>query len=192
MLELLNGSGDLADRADQVTKCAQAAAAEALEASKEANNSSVESQAVPDLAMDQRANSVEEGHSLPDTNHQKRAPDGEANEPVGSSAVTPAWIAQTRLWNQWAMATQRIGQLYKANANPVVLNEAVARAREARINLEWDQRLNKAGLNRGEPQELTDEESDNNHCRGDNHAPLHPVCGSTLLLALPVNPAMPV
>jgi hypothetical protein len=76
MLELLNGSGDFADRADQATKRAQAAAAEALEASKEANNwhnhlrelviklqrshertqsqcSSAESQAVPDLAMDQ-------------------------------------------------------------------------------------------------------------------------------------------
>jgi uncharacterized coiled-coil DUF342 family protein len=76
MLELLNSSGDLADRADHVTKHAQAAAAEALEASKEANNwhnhlrelviklqrshertwsrhSSAESQAVPDLAMDQ-------------------------------------------------------------------------------------------------------------------------------------------
>jgi hypothetical protein len=78
MLELLNSSGDLADRADQ------AAVAEALEASKEANNwhnrlrelvikllrshertrsrcSSVESQAVLDPVTDQRANSAEEG-----------------------------------------------------------------------------------------------------------------------------------
>jgi hypothetical protein len=76
MLELLNGSGDLADRADEATKCAQATAVEALEASKEANDqhnhlrelviklqrshertpsqrSSVESQAVPDPATDQ-------------------------------------------------------------------------------------------------------------------------------------------
>jgi hypothetical protein len=73
MLELLNGSGDFADRADQVTKHA---AEEALEASKKANNrhnrlrelviklqrsherswsqcSLAESQAVPDPAMDQ-------------------------------------------------------------------------------------------------------------------------------------------
>jgi hypothetical protein len=78
--------------------------------------------------MDQQADSAEEGHSLPDMNHQKRAPDGKANEPVGSSAVTPAWIAQTRLWNQWAVATQHIGQLYEANTDPAVLNEAVARA----------------------------------------------------------------
>jgi hypothetical protein len=76
MLELLNGSGDLADRADQMTKRTQAAVAEALEASKEANDrhnrlrelviklqrshertqswcSSAESQAVLDPAMDQ-------------------------------------------------------------------------------------------------------------------------------------------
>jgi hypothetical protein len=117
MLELLNGSGDLADRADQVTKHTQAAAAEALEASKEANDwhnrlrelviklqrshertqsqrSSAESQAVPDPAMDQRADSAEEGQSQLDTNNWKRALDGKANEPVGSSAVTPAGIAQ--------------------------------------------------------------------------------------------------
>jgi hypothetical protein len=87
------------------------------------------------------------------------------------------------------MATQCVGQLYKANTDPVVLNEAVAR--EARINLKWDQRLDKAGLNRGEPQELTDEESDHNHHWGDNYAPLHPVHGSALLPALLVNPAMP-
>jgi hypothetical protein len=124
-------------------------------------------------------------------NHQKRAPDGKANEPVGSSAVTPAWIAQARLWNQWAVDTQCVGQLYEANTDPVVLNEAVAQARVAQINLEWDQRLDKAGLNRGELRELTDEESDHNHHRGDSHAPLHPVHGSALLLALPVNPAMP-
>jgi hypothetical protein len=80
---------------------------------------------------------MEEGHSLPDTNHQKRALDGEPNEPVSSSAVMPAWITQTRLQNQWAVATQHVGQLYKANANPAVLNKAMAQAREARINLEW-------------------------------------------------------
>jgi hypothetical protein len=149
MLELLNGSGDLADQANQVTKHAQAVTAEALEASKEVNNwhnhlrelviklqrshertrsrrSSAESQAIPDLATDQRADSAEEGQSQPDMNHQKRALDGEANEPVGSLAVTPTWITQTRLQNQWAMATQCIGQLYEANADPAVLNEAVA------------------------------------------------------------------
>jgi hypothetical protein len=132
-----------------VTKHAQAAAAEALEATKEANDqhnnlrelviklqrshertrswrSSAESQAVPDLAMDQQANSVNEGHSPLDTNHQERAQDGEANEPVSSSAVTPAWIAQGKLWNQWAMTTQCVGQLYEANTDPAVLNEAVA------------------------------------------------------------------
>jgi hypothetical protein len=114
--------------------------------------------------MDQQADSVDEGQSLLDTNYRERAPDGEANEPVGSSAVTPAWIAQAKLWNQWAMATQCIGQLYEANTDPAVLNKAVAQAREARINLKWDQRLDKAGLNRCELQKLTDKESDHNHC----------------------------
>jgi hypothetical protein len=149
MLELLDGSGDSADQADRATKRAQAVAAEALEASKEANDqhnwlrelviklqrsheraqswcSLAESQAEPDLVMDQQANSVDEGHSPSDMNHWKRAPDGKANEPVGSSAVMPAWIAQAKLWNQWAMATQCVGQLYEANDDPVVLNEAMA------------------------------------------------------------------
>jgi hypothetical protein len=86
---------------------------EALEASKEANNqhnhlrelviklqrsyertrsrhSSAESQAVPDPATDQQADSMDEGHSPLDTNHWERALDGEANEPVSSSEVTPA------------------------------------------------------------------------------------------------------
>jgi hypothetical protein len=161
MLELLNGSGDLADQANQVTKRTQAAAAEALEASKETNDqhnclrelviklqrshertcswhSSAESQAVPDPAMDQQADSTDEGHSLPDMNHWERALNGKANEPVGSSVVTPAWIAEAKLWNQWAVTTQCVGQLYEANTDPVVLNEAMAQAREARINLEQD------------------------------------------------------
>jgi hypothetical protein len=76
--------------------------------------------------MDQQANSTDEGHSLLDMNHWERAPDGEANEPVGSSAVMPAWIAQAKLQNQWAMTTQCVGHLYEANADPEVLNEAVA------------------------------------------------------------------
>jgi hypothetical protein len=103
-----------------VRKCAQAAAAAALEASKEANDwhnhlrelviklqrsrerthsqhSSAESQAVPDLVMDQQANSADEGHPLSDTNHQERAQDGDTNEPIGLSVVTLAWIAQARL-----------------------------------------------------------------------------------------------
>jgi hypothetical protein len=151
MLELIDGSGDSADRADQATKCAQAAAAETLEASKEANDrhnrlrelfiklqrshertrswhNTAESQAVLDPATDQQADSADEGHSLSDMNHWERAPDGEANEPVSSSAVMPAWIAQAKLQNQWAMTTQHVGQLYKANTDPAVLNEAVARA----------------------------------------------------------------
>jgi hypothetical protein len=125
MLELLNGSGDSADRANRATKHTQAAAAEALEASKEANNqhdhlrelviklqrscerthsqrSSAESKAVPDPVMDQQANSVDEGHSLSDTNHQERAQDGETDEP------TAAWIAQAKLWNKWALMTQAL------------------------------------------------------------------------------------
>jgi hypothetical protein len=154
MLELLNGSGDSADRADQVTKHAQAAAAEALEASKEANDqhdclrelviklqrsherthsqhSFAESQAVQDLVTDQQADLVNEGHSLLDTSHQERAHDGETDEPVGLSVVMPAWIAQPKLWNKWALMTQHVGQLYEANTDPAVLNEAVARAQEA-------------------------------------------------------------
>jgi hypothetical protein len=81
---------------------------------------------MPDPAMDQQADSADEGHSPSDTNHRERAQDGEANEPVGSSVVTPAWIAQAKLRNQWAMTTQCIGQLYEANTNPAVMNEAMA------------------------------------------------------------------
>jgi hypothetical protein len=135
-----------------VTKHAQAAAAEALEASKEANDrhnclrelviklqrshertcsqrSLAESQAVPDPAMeDQQSNSMDEGHSLSDTNHRERVQDGKTNEPVSSSVVMLAWIAQAKLPNQWVMTTQCVGQLYEANADPAVLNKAVARA----------------------------------------------------------------
>jgi hypothetical protein len=67
----------------------------------------------------------------------------------------------------------------------------MARAQEARINLKQDQWLDKADLNRGKLWELTAEESDHNHCRGENNAPPQPMHGSALLLALLVNPAMP-
>jgi hypothetical protein len=140
---------------------------------------------VPDPVTDQQADLADEGHPLSDTNCWERAQDGETDEPVSSSAVTPAWIAQAKLQNKWALMAQHVGQLYKANADPAVLNEAVAQAQEARINLEWDQQLDKAGLNRGELRELTDEESDHNHCWGENNAPPQPMCRSALLLNTP-------
>jgi hypothetical protein len=52
---------------------------------------------VPDLAKDQQAHSADEGHFPSDTNHWEKAQDGETNEPVGSSVVMPAWIAQAKL-----------------------------------------------------------------------------------------------
>jgi 7-keto-8-aminopelargonate synthetase-like enzyme len=97
-----------------VTKHAQAAAVEALEASKEANDqhnclrepvvklqrshkrthsgcSSAESQAVPDLVMDQQANLADKDHSLLNMNYMKRALAHKNDEPLGTSSVTPAW-----------------------------------------------------------------------------------------------------
>jgi hypothetical protein len=86
---------------------------------------------------------------------------------------------------------QIIGQLYEANTDPAVLNEGVAWAWEARINLEQDQWLNKADVNRRKLQELTDEESDHNHHWGTNNALPQSMHGSALLPALLVNPTMP-
>jgi hypothetical protein len=143
-----------------------------------------------DPITDHQAESLDEVHQLLNIDGLEDEPTHENGEPVGLSVVTPAWIAQAKLQNERPLMAQHIGQLYKANTDPAVLNEAVAQAWEARINLKQDQRLIKAGLNRSDLWELTDEESDHNHHWGAHNAPPQPMHGSALLPALLVNPAM--
>jgi hypothetical protein len=154
MMELLNGSGASAERADRATKRALAAAAEAQEASKEAMNqhdslrelvvklqisrrrarsrlSIAESPAIPDLVMDQPVNSVDEAHPPLNTSRRETAPIRERDEPIGSPAAKPDWQVRVELQHEWDRTARYVGQLYEANTDPEVLNEAVARAREA-------------------------------------------------------------
>jgi hypothetical protein len=123
-----------------VTKCAQDAAAKALEAANKVNiqhdylreliiklqrsckrshsrYSSAESLAVPDLVTD---------HQLLNADCLENTPAHENGEPIGSSVVTPSWIARARLQHERAWMAQHIGHLYKANTDPAALLEAVA------------------------------------------------------------------
>jgi hypothetical protein len=116
MMELLNNSRNLVDQANRATKHAQEVAAEALTAASEADDqhdhlrelviklqrsckrshsrcSSVESPTGPDPAMDQHANSVDEGHQLYNADPPEDIPAHENREPFSSSTVTPAWLS---------------------------------------------------------------------------------------------------
>jgi hypothetical protein len=112
--------------------------------------------------------------------------------PLVAPGQIQAWVASATLQCNLDMASQHLDFLYKANADPTALSEAVVHAREACIRLEHSMHFKQAGFSGVHPpHEWANQGSDHNHPLGVNNAPRQPVYTHALLPALSVDPIMP-